>query len=56
MVVRKSDAGGVLNDRLGTTLNGNRSSRLRKILKRILSGVLVLLAVSLAVSLHFRTG
>lgn len=53
VVIRKSDAGGALNARLGKTLKNNRQARTWKDLRHILIGLLLILAIALVVFLIF---
>lgn len=53
MVIRKSDAGGAMNARLGKTLKDKRLARTRKDLRRILMGLFLILAIALLVFLIF---
>lgn len=53
LVVRKSDAGGALNARLGKTLKAKRLARTWKDLRHILMGLLLILAIALVIFLIF---
>ena len=48
MVVRKSDASGTLNTRLGESLKDKRVARVWKDIRHIVVGLLMVLAVALA--------
>ncbi len=51
--MRKSDAGGALNARLGKTLKVKRVAKAWKDLRHILMGLLLILAIALVVFLVF---
>lgn len=51
--MRKSDASGALNARLGKTLKGKRVARAWKYLRHILMGLILILAIALVVFLVF---
>ncbi len=53
MVVRKSDAGGALNARLGKTLKGKRVAQAWKGFRHVLIGLVLILAIALVVFLVF---
>jgi hypothetical protein len=51
--VRKSDAGGALNARLGKTLKDKRVAKAWKDLRHVLMGLILILAIALVVFLVF---
>ena len=53
MVVRKNEADGALNARLGKTLKGKKAARTWKDIRHILMGLILILAIALVVSLIF---
>jgi len=51
--VRKSDAGGALNARLGKTLKDKRVAKAWKDLRHVLMGLILILSIALVVFLVF---